>query len=201
MLSWFTSRSRVDAELEPNSEHIVTSPAATPARLHESLDRLLPEAYDELRLIARRQLALRDAGGTLSTTGLVHEAWLKLARQTGVTWADRAHFLALVSVAMRHILVDRARARASLKREGMLQRVPLDSDEIAVDDQADVLLMLNDAIDRLADVAPRLACVVDCRFFGGLSDEETAAALGVTTRTVQRDWAKARMLLRRALEA
>lgn len=165
----------------------------------DTLDQLMPAVYDELRAIARRQLSLREVGGTLSTTGLVHEAYLKLVDQSRVAWRDRGHFFALASVAMRHVLVDRAKARHAQKREGALQRVPLDSEQIAADDQAEALLLLNDAIDRLAEVEPRLARVVDCRFFGGMSDEETAESMGVTTRTVQRDWCKARMLLRRVL--
>jgi RNA polymerase sigma factor (TIGR02999 family) len=100
---------------------------------------------------------------------------------------------------MRHVLVDRAKARLAQKREGALRRVTLDDEEIRRDDQPEALLDVNDAVDRLAAVEPRLAKVVECRFFGGLSEEETAEALGVTARTVQRDWAKARMLLRRAL--
>ena len=166
-----------------------------------TLDGLMPVVYEELKAIAHRQLSLREAGGTLSTTGLVHEAYIKLVDQSHVSWRDRGHFFALASVAMRHVLVDRARARGAQKREGALERVPLDGEQIAADDQAEALLLLNDAIDRLAAVEPRLARVVDCRFFGGMSDEETADALGVTTRTVQRDWGKARMLLRRVLEA
>lgn len=173
-----------------------------PARgRRDTLDDLLPGVYDELRSVARRQLSLRAPGGTLSTTGLVHEAYLRLVNQSRVTWRDRGHLFALASVAMRHVLVDRARARYAYKRDGALTRVPLDSEQIAAEDQAEVLLLLNDAIDRLAAVEPRLARVVDCRFFGGLSDEETAEALGVTPRTVQRDLCKARMLLRQALSA
>jgi RNA polymerase sigma factor (TIGR02999 family) len=112
---------------------------------------------------------------------------------------DRGHFFALVSVAMRHVLADRARARAAQKRGGERVRVTLDGEAIAADDQAEALLTLNDVIDRLEAIEPRLARVVDCRFFGGMSDDEIAEALGVTSRTVQRDWLKARMLLRRAL--
>jgi RNA polymerase sigma factor (TIGR02999 family) len=165
----------------------------------DTLDGLLPDAYDELRAIARRQLALRAPGATLNTTGLVHEAYLKLSHRSRGAWRDRGHFFALASVAMRHILVDRARARQAQKREGALQRVTLDSTEVATDDQAEALLLLNDALDRLAAVEPRLARLIDCRFFGGLTDEETAESLGVTVRTLQRDWCKARMLLRHAL--
>ena len=165
----------------------------------DTLDRLMPEVYDELRAIARRQLSGREGGGTLSTTGLVHEAYLKLVDQSRIAWRDRAHFFALASVAMRHVLVDRARARLAQKREGGFQRITLDSQIIAVPDQPDAMLQLSDAIERLARVEPRLARVVDCRFFGGMNDDEIAEALEVTPRTVQRDWAKARMLLRRAL--
>jgi RNA polymerase sigma factor (TIGR02999 family) len=165
----------------------------------EALDRLLPVVYEELRAIAHRQLAAPGRAGTLVTTALVHEAYLKLVDQSNAQWRDRAHFLALASVAMRHVLIDRARERASLKRGGMRQRVTLDDDTIAIDDQADSLLAIDDALDQLAQVSPRLARVVECRFYGGLSEEEIAEALGVTVRTVERDWAKARLLLRRAL--
>lgn len=159
----------------------------------------MPEVYDALRVIARRQLSGREGGGTLSTTGLVHEAYLKLVDQSRIAWRDRSHFFALASVAMRHILVDRARARLAQKREGAMHRITLDSELIAAPDQPEEMLQLSDAIERLAQVEPRMARVVDCRFFGGMNDEEIAEALEVTTRTVQRDWAKARVLLRRAL--
>lgn len=172
-----------------------------PRGRRDSLDELMPVVYEQLRVIARRQRAIRQGGGTLSTTGLVHEAYLKLVDHSRIAWRDRAHFFALASVAMRHVLVDRARARFTRKREGALHVVTLDSGEIPVDDQPGVILEINDAVDRLAAVEPRLAQVVECRFFGGLSDEETAEALGITARTVQRDWAKARMLLRRVLSA
>lgn len=166
-----------------------------------SLDRLVPAVYDELRAVARRQLSARGPGNTLSTTGLVHEAYLKLLEQQRVTWRDRTHFVALASVVMRHVLVDRARARLAEKRDGHRQRITLDSELIAAEDQPEAMLQLNDAIERLALVEPRLARVVDCRFFGGLTDDEIAEALEVTRRTVQRDWVKARLLLRRALSA
>ena len=167
-----------------------------------SLDRIMPLVYDELRVIAHRQLAARgDRAGTLQTTGLVHEAYLKLVDHGRAEDRDRAHFLALASVAMRHVLVDRARSRVALKRGGNGIRITLDEQQIAVDDQPEALLQLDEAMKRLAEMQPRLAQVVECRFFGGLTEEEIAEALGITVRTVQRDWAKARMLLRRELEA
>ena len=166
----------------------------------ESLDRLVPALYDQLRVIAHRQIARRARGGTLDTTALVHEAYLKVVDQSRQEMPDRAHFLALASLAMRHVLVDRARARERLKRGGACGHVTFEEDKIAVDDQPGALLQLDDALTWLADMEPRLARVVECRFFGGLTEEEIATALGVTIRTVRRDWAKARMLLRRALE-
>ena len=167
----------------------------------ESLDQVVALAYQQLRAIAHRRLIARGPAGTLSTTALVHEAYLKLVDQSRAGFQDRAHFLALASLAMRHVLVDRARERNTLKRGGERQRVTLDDIALSVDTEADVLLQLNDALDRLAAFEPRLARVVECRFFGGLTDAQTAEALGLTSRTVQRDWVKARVLLRRALEA
>src|SRR6478672_4341708 len=131
----------------------------------DTLDRLMPVVYDHLRVIASRQLAMRQGGGTLSTTGLIHEAYLKLVDQSRVAWRDRSHFYALASVAMRHVLVDRAKARLAQKREGGFRRVTLDDDQLDADDQAELMIDLNDAIDRLAETEPRLARVVECRFF------------------------------------
>jgi RNA polymerase sigma factor (TIGR02999 family) len=166
-----------------------------------SLDQVIALTYEELRAIAHRRLAARARGGTLSTTGLVHEAYLKLFDQSRAGWQDLAHFLALASLAMRHVLVDRARERSALKRGGARRCITLDVDALGADDQPDALLQLNDALECLARVEPRLAKVVECRFFGGLTEQETAEALGLTVRTVQRDWVKARVLLRRVLES
>ena len=166
----------------------------------ESIDRLVPIVYGELRAIAHRQLARLD-GGTLATTALVNEAYLKLVDQSRAEWRDRAHFLAVASLAMRHILVDRARARRRVKRGGERVRVMLHEEHISIDAQPDALLQINEALTALAELEPRLARVVEYRFFGGLTEAQTAEALGVTDRTVQRDWAKARLLLRRTLES
>ena len=171
---------------------------------HESLDEVVALAYHELRRIAHHRLAARDRDGgngrTLSTTALVNEAYLKLSEQSRGKWRDHSHFLAVASLAMRHVIVDRARERAALKRGGARQRITLDDIDLAVDDQPDIVLQINDALERIATVEPRVVQVVECRFFGGLSEKETADALGLTHRTVQRDWVKARVLLRRALE-
>jgi len=165
----------------------------------EALDRLLPVVYEQLRVIAHQRLNDRPRSGTLETTGLVHEAYLKLVDQSSTEWRDRAHFFALASVAMRHVLIDRARARATSKRGGEVEQITLDEEVVAVDDQALALLEIDDALNRLAETDPRLARVFECRFYGGLTEEEIAEALGVTVRTVERDWAKARMLLRDSL--
>jgi RNA polymerase sigma factor (TIGR02999 family) len=168
----------------------------------KSVDDVVELTYQELRAIAHRRLIARGHSGTLSTTALVHEAYLKLVDQSRAGWRDRVHFLALASLAMRHVLVDRARERNSLKRGGSEHRqVTLNDDVMGVEDQADVLIQLDEALGRLAAFEPRLAQVVECRFFGGLTETETSEALGVTVRTVQRDWVKARVLLRRALES
>jgi RNA polymerase sigma factor (TIGR02999 family) len=167
----------------------------------EPLDQVVALAYRELRAIAHRRLMARGAHGTLSTTALVHEAYLKLAGHSLPGWQNRAHFLALASVVMRHVLVDRARELSTLKRGGMRQQITLDAETMSVEAEPELLLQLDDAMIRLASFEPRLARVVECRFFGGLTEEETAEALGRTVRTVQRDWVKARVLLRRALES
>ena len=164
----------------------------------DSLDQIVTLTYQELRAIAHRRLAASAPGGTLSTTALVHEAYLKLADRSPAL-RDRAHFFALASLVMRHILVDRARERSALRHGGGGRQITLDDEVIGQGEQSDALLQLNDALDALATVDPRLVQVVECRFFGGLTEGETAAALGVTTRTVQRDWVKARVLLKHAL--
>jgi RNA polymerase sigma factor (TIGR02999 family) len=170
--------------------------SATP----KSLDAVTTEVYRELRAMAHYRLSARGPQGTLSTTALVHEAYLRLAGPTRTTWTNRGHFLAVASLAMRHVLVDRARERAALKRGGEQHRITLDNVALTVDTDSELLLQLDDALDQLAAFDARLARVVECRFFGGLTEEETAEALGVTARTVRRDWVKARVLLQRALE-
>lgn len=166
----------------------------------ESLDELTALLYEELREIAHRHRG-RDQDATLATTALVHEAYLKLVDQSRAQWNDRAHFLALAAVAMRHILTDRARSRFAEKRGGAHDVVTLDDETVASEDQPGALLQIHEALDRLATVDERLARIVEYRFFGGLTHEEIAAVLGLTVRTVERDWAKARVLLRDLLAA
>lgn len=165
-----------------------------------SLDQLVSLTYHELRQIAHRRLSKQNRGGTLSTTALVHEAYLKLVDQSRASPQDLAHFRALASLAMRHVLVDRARERNALKRGGGIRQITLDENAIPPDDQPAALLQINEALEWLSTIEPRLAQVIDCRFFGGLTEDETAESLQVTKRTVQRDWVKARILLRHALQ-
>jgi len=153
---------------------------------------LFPLLYQELRRIAHRQLAVERAGHTLCTTALVHEAYVKLSAQTHAQFASRAHFLAVAAQAMRRILVTYARKVRADKRGGKWQRLDLDQVDIPVDERAEALVVLDGALDRLSALNPRLSQVVECRFFGGMTEEETAIALGVTDRTVRRDWVKAK---------
>jgi RNA polymerase sigma factor (TIGR02999 family) len=161
-------------------------------------DRLLPLVYDELRQMAHRQLA-RERHRTLNTTGLLHEAYLKLVDQSQVPVKSRAYFFGAAARAMRQVLVDAARRRGRQKRGAGRDLASLDGVEVAVDDFAAELRDVDEALARLAELYPRQARVVECRFFGGLSVEETAEALGLAERTVKRDWSLARAWLFREL--
>jgi RNA polymerase sigma factor (TIGR02999 family) len=157
-----------------------------------AIDRLFPLVYDELRRIAHRQLSRERPDLTLGTTALVHEAYLKLVDQTRAQWADRSQFFAISARAMRRILVDHARQHLAGKREGRRERVNLDEETLSLDQRADLLVAVDEALDRLRSVDERASQVVECRFFGGFTEEETAAALGITDRTVRRDWTRAK---------
>jgi RNA polymerase sigma factor (TIGR02999 family) len=161
-----------------------------------AFDAVFPVVYEQLRGMAHRQLRLENVGHTLGTTALVHEAYLRLVDQRQSRFKDRAHFFAIAATAMRRILVDHARRHGALKRGAGARRVPLESvDLLTTDDRADLLVSLDAALVRLAGLDSRQAKVVEYRFFGGLTEDETAEALGVSARTVKRDWAKARSWL------
>ena len=162
---------------------------------------LFPLLYEELRRIAHRQLGVERAGHTLCTTALVHEAYFKLADQTRAQFASRAHFLAVAAQAMRRILVGYARKVRTEKRGGNWRRLDLDQVDIPVEERAEALVGLDGALERLTTLNPRLSQVVECRFFGGMTEEETATALGVTERTIRRDWVKAKGWLLSDLDA
>ncbi len=163
----------------------------------DAMDRLVPLVYERLRRIAHLQLRAEPVGHTFSTTVLVHEAYLKLVDQTRAEWQDRGHFFAVASGAMRRILVDYARRYRAARRGGgddgaPVRPVPLEDTDIPVAERADALVALDEALERLARLDERQARVVECRFFGGLTEEETATALGVSQRTVAREWVTAR---------
>ncbi len=164
-----------------------------------ALETLMPLVYDELRRVAARHLRGQRPGHTLQTTALVNEAYLRLIDASQVHWQNRAHFFAVSAQLMRRILVDFARSRNYQKRGGGAQQISLDeAAEVAAGRSADVLA-LDEALTRLAALNLRQAQVVELRYFGGLSEEETAEALKVSLRTVQRDWNFARVWLHREL--
>jgi RNA polymerase sigma factor (TIGR02999 family) len=164
----------------------------------DALESVLPLLYRELRRIAAGQLARERAGHTLQPTALVHEAYLRLVDQEQRDWVDRGHFLALAATAMRRVLVHHAERRAAAKRGGDLRRVTLPA-ELAGEDLPD-MIALDRALERLAAIDPRGAQVVELRFFGGLSNEEAAGVLGLSSRTVEREWRVTRAWLRRELD-
>jgi len=155
-------------------------------------ERLFELVYEQLRHMAHNALRRERDDHTLATTDLVHEAYIRLVDRADVEWQDSSHFFAVASRAMRRILVDYARKRGAAKRGSAPRRVPLMEEALSLDEQADTLVALDDALTRLHSMNERLAKVVECRFFGGLTEDQTAQALGITARTVRRDWVKAR---------
>lgn len=165
-----------------------------------ALDKLMPLVYDELRRLANNYLRREAAGHTLQPTALVNEAYLKLVGQK-TNWQNRAHFFAISAKLMRRILVDHARQRQAAKRGGSeQQRISITSAETIMKQPAIDLLALNEALDELARMDPQQGRIVELKFFGGLSIEETAEVLGISHATVERDWKVARAWLRRQLE-
>jgi RNA polymerase sigma factor (TIGR02999 family) len=165
----------------------------------DALDALFPLVYADLRARAHRLLQEQPPGHTLSTTALVHESYLKLIRSDRLTVQDRAHFLALAAHAMRLVLVSYARSHGAEKRGGGARRLDLNEALVLSDRRADEMLALDEALERLAQLNERLSKTVEMRFFGGLTLEETAEALGVAPSTVKLDWQKARAWLYREL--
>jgi RNA polymerase sigma factor (TIGR02999 family) len=165
-----------------------------------ALDQLFETLYAELRRIAHRQLRRARPGETLSTTAVVHEAYLKLSEGRSAEIQDRAHFMALAARVMRQVIVDVARRRQTLKR-GRTAPEPLDDEAVAADALADELVAIEQALSRLETLDPRLARIVEWRFFGGMSEDEIGEVLGITSRTVRRQWREARAFLYRDLAA
>lgn len=164
-----------------------------------ALDKLMPLVYDELRRSAKHYMSGQRAGHTLQTTALIHEAFLKLVGQPEKRWQNRGHFLGVAAQAMRHILVDYARSQQCTKRGGAVQLVSLEEGGVVQVERAAELVALDEALNRLAEIDPRKGRVVEMRYFGGLSVEETAQVLGISPDTVMRDWRLAKTWLRREL--
>lgn len=164
-----------------------------------ALDRVLPLVYDQLRAIARRALNAERSGHTLTPTALVHETYLKLVQLERVTFQDRSHFFAACAREMRRTLIDHARRRDAGKRGGGAEHVPLENAVAAAQERPAELLALDEALDRLEKLSPRQARVVECRFYAGMDVSETAAALGLSSATIKRDWTAARAWLNREL--
>lgn len=161
---------------------------------------LLPLVYSELRRLARAQMAKTPAGNTLQPTALVHEAYLRLVGKDDPSWKSRGHFFGAAAQAMRQILVEQARRKASRKHGGGRKRVGVDEVEPAIEPPAEDLLALDEALQRLEQADPRLGKIVSLRYFAGLTSEETAAALGCSLRTVEREWRFIRTFLYAQLE-
>jgi len=166
-----------------------------------AFDRLVPMVYEELRRLARRHIRRGPRGQTLDTTGLVHEAYLKLAGSPELRLRDRGHLMAVTATAMRQVMISRARARLADKRGGGVVPAQLEEGQVGLEPAAEWLLDLDRALAGLQAHDERLAKIFECRYFAGLSEEETAEALGTSLRTVQRGWMKARAWLRDALES
>lgn len=188
---------------EAERHQITAALQAAESGAQADLEQVLPLVYEELRQMARRQLRAEPVGHTLSATALVHEAYLKLVDQTRVQWTGRAHFYAVAAQAMRRILVDYARRHRAARRGGpdrsmipldVAGELPIGSGDVGMPgtQRAEDLIALDEALERLATLNPRLARIVECRFFGGLSEKETAEALGISQRTASRDWLTAR---------
>lgn len=165
-----------------------------------AVDAMLPVIYEELRRIAHFRLRAEQTGHTLETTGLVHEAYIRLAGSERLDFESRAHFLAIAAQAMRHILIDSAHTRRTQKRGGGLRPLTIDDMPIVAESRSDEVIALDEALVRLSTINERQARVVECRYFGGMNIDDTAAALGISTATVKRDWMLARAWLNLELQ-
>ncbi|MGB5035720.1 MAG: sigma-70 family RNA polymerase sigma factor [Blastocatellia bacterium] len=167
----------------------------------EAFDEVLPLVYDELKAIAARHMRRERDGHTLGATAVVNEAYFKLVDQSRIDWQGKTHFLAIASSAMRRLLVDHARAKLRDKRGGVQHRVDLE-EALAIDDpDVDAIVAVHEALERLATLDERQARVVEMRYFGGLSVDETAEQLGISRRTVELEWTHAKAWLRRELQS
>jgi len=202
------SSRRLNDPSEPQESHLTSADVGAVTRLLSesaggsgaAFDEIISLVYDDLRRIAHRRLRAERADHTLNTTAVVHEAYLQLVDQAGADWRNRAHFFAVASKVIRNVLVDYARQRGAQKRGGDVIRIPLREELQGAEPQVVELLALDQALTRLASHDERLERVVECRFFGGMTLEESAEALGVSVRTLVRDWTRAKAYLYRALD-
>ncbi len=183
----------------PNATDITEILHSWSAGKPEAREELFPLVYDELRRLARSYLRKERADHTLQPTALVHEAYLRMVDQTRVNWQNRAHFYGIAANIMRQILVDHARAHAAAKRGGAAERLSLDDVNISLEQNSADLLALDEALHSLAKVDARKSRVVELLYFGGLEHKETAEVLGISEKTVQRDWQFAKLWLFREL--
>jgi RNA polymerase sigma factor (TIGR02999 family) len=188
-------------EDQPDAARVTALLAAAREGRAEAIEALLPLVYDELRRVARAYMRRERPGQTLQATGLVHEAYVRLMRERHVAWENRAHFCAIAANSMRQILVERARARNAAKRGGAFARVSLHEELTAAPDAGLDVEALDQALERLAQQDADQARLVELRYFGGLTIEETADVLGVSPATVKRSWMVARAWLKRELES
>ena len=165
----------------------------------EAKEELLPFVYAELRRQARMMMASERGNHTLQPTALVHEAFIRIGKQTGVDWQNRSHFYGIASRLMRQILIDHARKHATAKRGSNPIHFSLDDVQVSIKDRADSLLVINEALDRLEQFDEQQAKIVEMRFFGGMNNTEIAENLGISERTVGREWLAARLWLYREL--
>jgi RNA polymerase sigma factor (TIGR02999 family) len=188
-----------DGEAEENS-NISVLLAAVDRGEPGALDELVAAVYPELKRLAHFQLAGERPGHTLNTTAIVHEAFVRLASGDG-RWNDRGHFLRAASTVMRHLLVDHARKKRAEKRGAGQAPLTLEDDRYATDDDSLAVLALDNALRDIAEIDPRLEQIIECRYFAGLSVNDTAEALGMAVRTVERDWQRAKAYLLKAMDA
>lgn len=186
-----------DGPQEPRGGASEPSTGGVTPEVRALADELVPLFYDELRSLARRVRNKVGGGATMQTTALVHETYFKLRGARG--WNDDSHFLCSAALAMRHVLVNHAQARLAVKRGAGAEHLPLTAADHVLTDNDEMLVSLNEALQRLSQQAPRLAQIVECRYFGGYDEQATARALSISERTVRRDWALARAWLHREL--
>jgi RNA polymerase sigma factor (TIGR02999 family) len=184
----------------PSARHLTRVLQDVGAGRARASQELLPLVYEELLLIARQRLRDERAHHTLNATALVHEAYLRLVGDDTAGWQNRAHFFGAAARAMRQVLIDYARKRGRAKRGGEQRRIPLNVVDLAVESPVEDVLAVDGAVEKLAEKDPRMAEIVQLRFYAGLSVEETAAALELSERTVRREWSLARAWMMRELE-